>query len=224
MTNAQKKTATKTKDAAEKPAATTPAPTPKTKKQPAATAATTTAAAAETVQPTDKPAEKSEIDEKTSIIVEIHSDITHLTNLLKQLQSKFKLMTKDYEKQLKIFEKEKVKKENAKKSPSGFAKPCVISDELCEFMEMPSKSEVSRTEVTRFINNYVKKHDLHDPKNKRIIKPDNKLKKILKVKDGDEISFFNLQKLISPHFPESNASRAERALREMNEREKNAKK
>ena len=43
--------------------------------------------------------------------------------------------------------------------------------------------------------------NLNKPDNKRIILPDEKLKKILNVKEGDVVTFFVLQRLISHHFP-----------------------
>jgi chromatin remodeling complex protein RSC6 len=47
----------------------------------------------------------------------------------------------------------------------------------------------------------VKEHNLNKPTNRRIILPDEKLKKILNVKDDEEVTFFILQRLISHHFP-----------------------
>jgi len=127
--------------------------------------------------------------------------ISSLTTLNKEIQVALKQVSKDYDKLKKIVDKIQKKRENARKSPSGFAKPNKISEELCDFIGVPHGTEKSRTDITRFINSYVKEHNLNKPDNKRIILPDEKLKKILNVKEGDVVTFFVLQRLISHHFP-----------------------
>jgi len=127
--------------------------------------------------------------------------IASLTTLNKEIQVVLKQVAKDYDKLKKVVDKIQKKRENARKSPSGFAKPNKISDELCDFIGVPHGTEKSRTDITRFINTYVKEHNLNKPDNKRIILPDEKLKKILNVKEGDVVTFFVLQRLISHHFP-----------------------
>lgn len=127
--------------------------------------------------------------------------ISSLTTLNKEIQVALKQVSKDYDKLKKIVDKIQKKRENARKSPSGFAKPNKISEELCDFIGVPHGTEKSRTDITRFINSYVKEHNLNKPDNKRIILPDDKLKKILNVKEGDVVTFFVLQRLISHHFP-----------------------
>jgi chromatin remodeling complex protein RSC6 len=122
---------------------------------------------------------------------------------LKAIQSSLKLLVKEFDKQKKIIDKVQKKKEKAKKSPSGFAKPCKISDELCDFMGIAKGTEQSRTDITRHINSYVKEHNLNNPQNRREFFPDKKLKAILNVKDGEKVTYFILQRLIAHHFPPS---------------------
>jgi upstream activation factor subunit UAF30 len=62
---------------------------------------------------------------------------------------------------------------------------------------------MARTEVTREINVYIRKHDLQDPKNGRRILADAKLCTLLKLKKDDELTYFNLQRFMSPHFAKS---------------------
>ena len=63
---------------------------------------------------------------------------------------------------------------------------------------------MARTEVTREINGYIREHKLQDKDNGRIILPDTKLKGLLKIKKGEELTYFNLQKYMSPHFAKAN--------------------
>jgi chromatin remodeling complex protein RSC6 len=88
-----------------------------------------------------------------------------------------------------------------KRAPSGFAKPALISKELCSFLGKPTGTEMARTEVTKHLTSYIKEHNLQDQANKRKIIPDAALKKLLNVKPSDELTYFNLQKYMKVHFP-----------------------
>lgn len=87
-----------------------------------------------------------------------------------------------------------------KRAPSGFAKPTLLSDQLCEFLGQPKGTSLARTEVTRIINKYVKDQQLQDEQDKRQINPDEKLKSILSVGPEDKVTYFNLQSFIKHHF------------------------
>jgi len=138
-----------------------------------------------------------------NVLSNIIDKVNSLSAYIKDIQANLKVLSKEYDKQQKIIEKAQKKRQNAKNSPSGFAKPNKISDELCDFIGVPHGTEKSRTDITRLINAYVKEHNLNKPENKRFILPDTKLKKILNVGDSEEINYFILQKLISHHFPAS---------------------
>lgn len=148
-----------------------------------------------------------------NVLSNIIDKVNSLASYIKDIQTSLKVLSKEYDKQQKIIEKAQKKRQNAKNSPSGFAKPNKISDELCDFIGVPHGTEKSRTDITRFINAYVKEHNLNKPENKRFILPDAKLKKILNVGDSDEINYFILQKLISHHFPASASKTAAAAAK-----------
>jgi chromatin remodeling complex protein RSC6 len=59
---------------------------------------------------------------------------------------------------------------------------------------------MARTSVTRDINAYIRTHELQDKNNGRKINPDKKLATLLKLSSSDELTYFNLQKYMSPHF------------------------
>lgn len=136
-----------------------------------------------------------------TLIFELTDKITSVQQEMKSIQQTLKLLTKEYEKQKKVIAKVQRKRENAKKSPSGFAKPCKISNELCKFVGIPEGSERSRTDITRFINAYVKEKNLNNPENRREFFPDDKLRAILNVNDKEKVTYFILQRLIAHHFP-----------------------
>jgi chromatin remodeling complex protein RSC6 len=165
----------------------------------AAAAASATASAASATPETTPPV----VEVADNVLSNIIDKVNSLSAAIKDIQTNLKVLSKEYDKQQKIIEKAQKKRQNAKNSPSGFAKPNKISDELCDFIGVPHGTEKSRTDITRLINAYVKEHNLNKPENKRFILPDAKLKKILNVGDSEEINYFILQKLISHHFPAS---------------------
>lgn len=105
--------------------------------------------------------------------------------------------------------RKRVKDPNApKRAPSGFAKPALISNELCSFLGKPHGTEMARTEVTKYLTQYIKQHSLQDSQNRRKIIPDQKLQKLLNVSTGEEVTYFNLQKYMKVHFPKPEESSA----------------
>ncbi len=99
----------------------------------------------------------------------------------------------------------KRKRKTGNRAPSGFVKPTLISNELAAFLGKPEGTEMARTEVTREINAYIREHKLQDKDNGRKIIADKKLTGLLKLKKGDELTYFNLQKYMSPHFAKAGA-------------------
>ena len=61
----------------------------------------------------------------------------------------------------------------------------------------PIGTLLSRSEVTKLVNNYVKEKDL---KTKHAIAPDAALKKLLAIPEGDQLTYFNLQKYLNRHY------------------------
>ena len=88
----------------------------------------------------------------------------------------------------------------ARRANNAFLKLRPISDELSSFMGLPAKSQRSQTDVTKFVSTYVKTHNCFDPNFKRRIIPDAKLAKLLRVKDGQEVTYLNLQSFLKVHF------------------------
>jgi len=81
--------------------------------------------------------------------------------------------------------------------PSIFERPTKVTDELCLFLGKPKGTLMSRSEVTKAVNNYVKENNL---KNKHDIKPDAPLKKLLAIGEGEPLTYFNLQRYLNRHY------------------------
>jgi hypothetical protein len=80
---------------------------------------------------------------------------------------------------------------------SGFLTPSLISDELATFLGKPAGTEMARTVVSKELNSYIQSYGLQ---NGRQINPDEKLRKLLRLSDGDELTYFNLHKYLKHHF------------------------
>ena len=129
------------------------------------------------------------------------AQLSSLRSQLTTVTSQVRALSKRADRELKQAQKaSRKKRKSGNRAPSGFVKPTKISLELSTFLGKPKGSEMARTEVTREINAYIRKHDLQDPKNGRRILADAPLRKLLKLKKSDELTYFNLQRYMSPHF------------------------
>jgi len=137
--------------------------------------------------------------------VEFMAKLNQLSSMIATLKSEYRSIEKKWTRELKIAQKSssKKKKRAGNRAPSGFVKPTKISDELAKFLEKPAGTEMARTDVTREINKYIRSHNLQDVGNGRKINPDQKLQTLLKLKKTDELTYFNLQRYMSPHFQKS---------------------
>ena len=164
--------------------------------------------------PTPATSALSSLEELEAQFASINARLSELRALESSIVKEVRVLQKSSMKYLKeVQKKSRRKKKTAdpngvKRSPSGFAKPALISKELCSFLGKPQGTEMARTEVTKFLTAYIKQHELQDPENRRRIKPDKKLQKLLNSKSSDEVTYFNLQKYMKVHFPPSKASLA----------------
>ncbi len=137
----------------------------------------------------------------SSLFGEFGTKLQTLSSGLSSLRSDFRTLERHVARELRAAQKvSKRKRKSGNRAPSGFVKPTLISKELADFLGKPVGTEWARTEVTREINAYIRQHSLQDKENGRKINPDAKLRSLLQLKKGDELTYFNLQKYMSPHF------------------------
>jgi len=95
----------------------------------------------------------------------------------------------------KTAKKKTAKKKASKRKPNeAFMKPMTPSKELAAVV---GDKAIPRTQVIKKIWDYIKKNNLQNPKNKRNILADTKLKPIFKGKS--EVTMFELAGLIGKH-------------------------
>jgi upstream activation factor subunit UAF30 len=133
--------------------------------------------------------------------LEFIAKLQQIGGLIASLKTEYRTLEKAWSKELRTSQKtNKKKKRSGNRAPSGFVKPTKISSELASFLEKPEGTEMARTTVTREINAYIRTNLLQDKSNGRKINPDAKLAALLKLGKTDELTYFNLQKFMSPHF------------------------
>src|SRR5215218_1763572 len=84
-------------------------------------------------------------------------------------------------------------KKSARKPNAAFMAPLTVSGTLAEVI---GNKPLPRTEIVRKMWDYIKKNNLQDKNNRRMINADGKLKPIF---GKDQISMFELAKVVNKH-------------------------
>ena len=212
----------KTTKAKASPAASAPAPAAPAPVIAAAPAPTITHVAAPVVAATVvaatvvAPAAEEDVNivaQFNSLVEQVNTARTALTTIF----SAMKKLEKQIPRELKKAQKGRRRRgaeattatgEPVVKKPSVFTIPTQISDALATFLGLPKGAQLSRSEVTTRVCKYAKDHNLMDKQN---IKPDAALRKLLGVKESDQLRILNLQKYLSEHYPLSVKAKADKA-------------
>jgi chromatin remodeling complex protein RSC6 len=131
---------------------------------------------------------------------EVNAQISDMKELFGLLEKKAKKLSHAVEMVVKKEQKTgaKVKKE---RKPCGFAVSSKVTPEMCEFMGRKEGELISRIEITKYLNKYIKENTLENPENRQNIVPDDKLWKILGEEARNEkITHFTIQKYLNKHF------------------------
>ena len=198
------------------PAAAVAAPAAKAAKAPATPKASKAVAEAAPVAATPAPVvvdgaevpatPAAEVDGSvsTALYGSVLTKLQSAQAVLASIRSEVNELKRQHARELRAANKaNKRRKTNANRAPSGFVKPTLISNELAAFLGKPEGSVLARTEVTREVNAYIRTQKLQDKDNGRKINPDAKLLKLLKLKKGEELTYFNLQRYMAAHFAKS---------------------
>jgi chromatin remodeling complex protein RSC6 len=145
--------------------------------------------------------DKDQADEIFDQFDKIITGINNFKTQISSLQQNLKNLEKNVKKQMNGLKKIVTKNNNkGNRAPSGFATPRKVTNELCNFMNKSNGTEIARTEVTKALIAYIKENKLENEQNSQFIYPDEKLKFLLDIKDGDELTYFNIQKYMNKHF------------------------
>jgi len=122
---------------------------------------------------------------------------TSTNDLLTTLQTEIKALRKDLRKVKQLLEDPSGDKAKARATNNGFNKPLDVSEKLRAFLKLGAEDKVSRSQVTKLINEYVTEKGL---KAGQQITLDATLKDLLAPPEGTQITFLNIQKYINPHY------------------------
>jgi upstream activation factor subunit UAF30 len=131
---------------------------------------------------------------------EVNAQINDMKELFSLLEKKAKKLSHAVDMVIKKEQKtgSKVKKE---RKPCGFAVSSKVTPEMCDFMGRKEGELISRIEITKYLNKYIKEKDLENPENRQNIVPDENLWKILGEEARNEkITHFTIQKYLNKHF------------------------
>ena len=81
----------------------------------------------------------------------------------------------------------------AVKRPTIFTTPVTLKDELSSFLGKPKGFQMTPADVTRAFSAYVDTHKLKDAEKGHTIHPDAAMRKVLGVKEGEALTYRNIQ-------------------------------
>jgi len=165
-----------------------------------AAAAAAAAAPIAAAQPVAEAAavEVPSVDQEISaLITTFQSQRDHAVSAIKSLQKLQKRVAKDLKEAGKRKRKSaKVVDENAPKRPTIFTTPVTLKDELCHFLGKAKGFQMTPADVTRAFSAYVEEKKLKDVNKGHTIHPDAAMRKVLGLKEGEEVSYRNVQKFL----------------------------
>jgi upstream activation factor subunit UAF30 len=119
------------------------------------------------------------------------------TITLQTILDEIKLLRKDVRKVKSLIEDPNGEKAKARSTTNGFNKPLDISEELRKFLKLAAGEQISRSQVTKKMNEYVTEKGL---KNGQNINLDASLKALLDPPADVQVTFLNIQKYINKHY------------------------
>ena len=120
-----------------------------------------------------------------------------LNAALEAIAKEQRALHKDIRKIRQYIEDPTGEKHEARTKNNGFNKPLGVSEKLRAFLNLPADEKISRSQVTRKVNEYVEAKGLKAGQN---ISLDETLKDLLQVPEGVQVTFLNIQKYINPHY------------------------
>jgi chromatin remodeling complex protein RSC6 len=119
----------------------------------------------------------------------------------KKLLKAFKVLLNDAYRLMKIKTHQKKQKDA---SNSGFMRPVKPSVALEQFLTHVGEDDskpLTRAHLTTVICKYIKDNDLQNPKDRRIIFPDEEFKKLFQITENETepLTYYNIQKRIQSH-------------------------
>lgn len=160
---------------------------------------------------TDDKDKQFHLEEESEFLKHCEDVLQKVTKNYKDLREEIRSLMKLHKKELKAMKK---KKPRSSKEQTGFTKPTLVPDKFLTFLKLEKGSKLSRTELTGLLCQEFKKRNLYHKNDRRIILPDDDVRKLFNLskeadksnnpKDKNGLNFYNLQKYIANCYNEFN--------------------
>ena len=172
------------------------APTPvekASKKAKPTVAAPVVSEVAETVAPVETKTVEQEITSLVASHQRIRDEAVANIKTLQRLQKRVAKEVKEAGRRRRRSKKEGEDGVVKEKRPTIFTTPVTLKDELCTFLGKSKGSQMTPADVTRAFSAYVDSHKLKDVEKGHTIHPDASMRKVLGVKEGETLTYRNIQ-------------------------------
>lgn len=158
-----------------------------------------------------KPSKKSKSSSKNktpekSIDISFEEKLENIRESLRENYAQQKKLMNDLRELLSLHKKDiKLVKSNVCTNTgkhSGFNKPESVPDALKKLLGIEEES-MPRSKVTALLYKYFTENNMYNTKTKKEIIPNQKIKKIFGMQDGDTITFYNLQSWLKKIYQQS---------------------
>jgi len=182
----------------------------KTEQQP------TTTPAAPAEAPVEDEKKRKRSAGKDKLLTDFEALTAKLTPLLETQKTLWKEFLKVKSDTYRLLKLKTTERRTKDVSNSGFMKPVRVSRELELFLQKDNAQtdKLTRAYLTATLCEYIKKHNLQNPQDKRIIRPDESLKRLFQLTDAETepLTYYNIQKKIQSHIFKLDPPPAEAAI------------
>jgi hypothetical protein len=145
----------------------------------------------------EAPAEVRTVEQEIASLIASHQKIRDeaVANIktLQRLQKRVAKEVKEAGKRRRRSKKEGEDGAPKEKRPTIFTTPVTLKDELCHFLGKSKGTQMTPADVTRAFSAYVDSHKLKDAEKGHTIHPDAAMRKVLGVKEGETLTYRNIQ-------------------------------
>ena len=143
------------------------------------------------------PVEAKTVEQEIAALIAVHQKLrdesVSAIKTLQRLQKRFAKEVKEAGRRRRRSKKEGEDGTVKEKRPTIFTTPVTLKDELCAFLNKPKGSQMTPADVTRAFSAYVDSHKLKDAEKGHTIHPDPAMRKVLGVKEGEPVTYRNIQ-------------------------------
>lgn len=186
--------------AAPAPAVAAPAEKAAKKSKPVVAAAPVVATPAASEAVAAAPVEVRSVEQEIASLIAVHQKLrdeaVSAIKTLQRLQKRVAKEVKEAGRRRKRSRREGEDGAPKEKRPTIFTTPVTLKDELCAFLGKAKGTQMTPAEVTKAFSAYVEAHKLKDAEAGHTIHPDAAMRKVLGVKDGEQLTYRNVQSFL----------------------------